>query len=82
MTNKLDLAQFTVNCPVCGEEIECDEDKNINVFSVMCDNCNKIFDVIFECSIETLAYEDEEAIRETEDSLIREEIEAISRRYG
>jgi hypothetical protein len=82
MTNKIDIAYFTVNCPVCGEEIECDEDKNINIFQLTCDKCNKTFDVIFECSIKTLAYEDEESIRETEDSLVREEAEALVHRFN
>jgi transcription elongation factor Elf1 len=81
MTNKIDLAQFTVNCPNCGEEIECDEDKNINVFPVRCDKCNKTFDVIFECSIKTLAYEDEQSIRETEESLVREEAGALVHKF-
>ena len=82
MTNKIDLAHFSVDCPYCDAEVECDEDKNINIFQVQCKECHKIFDVIFECSIKTLAYEDEQAIRETEESLVREDTKALSHRFN
>ena len=82
MVNKLDLAHYSVECPYCSNEIELEEDKHLALNSIVCSYCNKEFDVLFECNITTLITEDNDAIRETEDSLVREEIEAISRRYG
>lgn len=82
MTNKIDLAQFSVDCPYCDAELECEENKNLNIFQVICNNCHRVFDVVFECSIETLAYEDGQAIRETEESLIIEEINTITKRIN
>ena len=81
MTNKIDLAQFSVDCPYCDADLECEENKNLNIFQVKCNNCHRVFDVVFECSIKTLAYGDEQAIRETEESLIAEEINAVAKRY-
>lgn len=81
MTNKLDLAQYSVECPYCYNEIELEEDKHTTLHSVICSRCNKEFDVLFECSITTLITEDTEAIRETEESLISEEINTIAKRY-
>lgn len=81
MTNKLDLAHYSVECPYCSNEIELEEDKNVALHSVICSYCNKEFDVLFECNITTLITEDIEAIRETEESLITEELNAIAKRY-
>jgi transposase-like protein len=81
MTNKLDLAHYSVECPYCSNEIELEEDKHLALNSIVCSYCNKKFDVLFECNITTLIIEDTEAIRETEESLISEEINTIAKRY-